>query len=1097
MSFDRRGRGSDPLRRHAATLILSTFLCLHSTAFAQTDPSSHGLAADSSRVRDPQGWVRTLLGTKRFVEADSVARLLLERAERDHGAESLETARALDLVVEAMGAKATARPFAERAVRIREKLPPNDVEQAGSWENLGLVLMRGGLPGIARVPLEKALQARERSVGKDHVDVAATLGLLAAALMGDGELQAAEPLLERARSIRERELPPLDPLIAESYNDLGNLSTDLGDYERAEDLFKRSLAIRTAALSADHPDLAQSLGNLGRLQYRMGNYVSARANLERAFTIREKTSGPESRGIAFTLHYLGLVSQAAGDYAAAKDYFTRALHMREHLLGMEHIDVAATANALGVLAYDANEYENARVLLERALLIREKALNPQHPQVAVTLHDLADVLGEIGQIAAAESLSLRAISIWHKTYGERHQLIASALTSIGTLHLRYGDAAGARSSFTSALSMERGLLGTEHPDLAPTLVGLAEACRRLGQRREALEDALRAEGVARDHLRWTARALSEREALRYEATRTRGLGIALSIAESGLPDSLNRRVWDALVRSRALVLDEMAERRRVTSFAGDTTSARLAAAVAATSARVASLIVRGPDEGHEERYRRAVAAARQELDTAERELANRHAPFRAARAARSVGLSEVVAAMPHRTALLAFVRYTLPESVASKVAAQEYVAFVLSADSQEVTVVGLGAAAVVDSLVARWLAEIRRGALERGRSLAEGEAVLRKTGERLRGVLWDPLVQWIGSASRVFVVPDATLNLIPLGALPVGPSSYLAEKNPAIHYLSTERDVVTAVNAPPKNDALLAVGGPAFDDSRFFARLNSRHSSAPKSASTSDLARSAVYRGAHSDCLEFRSVRFWPLPASLREAREVATLWSKAYRPVQDVLTGRAATEAAIKSGASRAGVLHFATHGFFIGGRCASASFTGRGIGALWVASPEPRKRPKPSASETDRDAESPFLLAGLALAGANHRDSAGIDEEDGILTAEEITVMDLSGVRWAVLSACDTGVGEITSGEGVFGLRRAFQIAGCGTLFLSLWEVEDNAARQWMRALYRGSLERGLDTADAACHASLSVLRERRAAHESTHPFYWSGFVAAGDWR
>ena len=109
----------------------------------------------------------------------------------------------------------------------------------------------------------------------------------------------------------------------------------------------------------------------------------------------------------------------------------------------------------------------------------------------------------------------------------------------------------------------------------------------------------------------------------------------------------------------------------------------------------------------------------------------------------------------------------------------------------------------------------------------------------------------------------------------------------------------------------------------------------------------------------------------------------------------------------------------------------------------------------------------------------------------------MNLSGVEWAVLSACDTGLGEIRAGEGVFGLRRAFQIAGAHTVIMSLWSVEDRCRHDWMRALYEGRLVRKLDTAAAVREASLTVLRQRRARGQSTHPFYWAGFVASGDWR
>jgi CHAT domain-containing protein len=144
---------------------------------------------------------------------------------------------------------------------------------------------------------------------------------------------------------------------------------------------------------------------------------------------------------------------------------------------------------------------------------------------------------------------------------------------------------------------------------------------------------------------------------------------------------------------------------------------------------------------------------------------------------------------------------------------------------------------------------------------------------------------------------------------------------------------------------------------------------------------------------------------------------------------------------------------------------------------------------------ADSPLLLAGLAFAGANTRAATG--QHDGILTGEEVAALNLQGTEWAVLSACDTGLGEIRTSEGVFGLRRAFQIAGARTVIMSLWSVDDDATRLWMRALYEGRLQKHLSTADAIHQANLSVLRARRARGEGTHPFYWAGFVAAGDWR
>jgi CHAT domain-containing protein len=181
------------------------------------------------------------------------------------------------------------------------------------------------------------------------------------------------------------------------------------------------------------------------------------------------------------------------------------------------------------------------------------------------------------------------------------------------------------------------------------------------------------------------------------------------------------------------------------------------------------------------------------------------------------------------------------------------------------------------------------------------------------------------------------------------------------------------------------------------------------------------------------------------------------------LFTGTGATERNFKLNASGFRIVHLATHAFLANGRCRA----------------------------------NPLTLSGLALAGANRRsEGEGPGVEDGILTAEEIAALDLDGVEWAVLSACETGIGDAVAGEGVLGLRRSFQTAGVGTLVMSLWDVEDVATLRWMERLYRARLD-GATTVDAVRSASMEVLEERRSSGKSTHPFYWGAFVAVGDWR
>jgi CHAT domain-containing protein len=232
-------------------------------------------------------------------------------------------------------------------------------------------------------------------------------------------------------------------------------------------------------------------------------------------------------------------------------------------------------------------------------------------------------------------------------------------------------------------------------------------------------------------------------------------------------------------------------------------------------------------------------------------------------------------------------------------------------------------------------------------------------------------------------------------------------------------------------------------------------------------------------------MRFDPLPETAREVQEIVGLWrdTKAVTGQSALaLTGEWATDTAFKTHAPGRRILHMATHGFFIDGSCVSTHAGTRGIR---------RTRPAPVVRPN------PLLLSGLALAGANRSEAGDAGLDDGILTATEIAALDLQGVEWAVLSACDTGVGAVQAGEGVLGLRRAFEVAGARAVIMSLWAVADQPTREWMRELYLARLVRGRGTADAVRDASLRTLQMRRARGESTHPFFWASFVGAGDWR
>jgi CHAT domain-containing protein len=645
-------------------------------------------------------------------------------------------------------------------------------------------------------------------------------------------------------------------------------------------------------------------------------------------------------------------------------------------------------------------------------------------------------------------------------------------------------------------------------DSALVQVWLATSLAHEADPAGAIRYALEAEELSRALLMLTTRYLPERQALSFAAKRARAIDLALSLVAAAPTASAD--IFDRVIRSRAVILDEMGGRNHRTTDAAVAETARLYATLTAARQRLANLVVRGPGRQRRDQYDALVDEVRREKEQAETALAATSAAFRSEQARRDMGLSDVRTALGSDTALVSIVRYErtvvsrktpasspLSASPPGSTTVPSYMAFVLRASDVAPAAVPLGDATAIDRLVTRWRAEMLAGLARAPGATRAAERTLRTLGTQLRQRVWDPVAKHIADAARVFVVPDGSLNLIPFAALPVGETDYLLEKGPTLHYVSAERDLGYSGAAPATGNGLLALGGAAFGEASLFAALGKTTGTVGSAADTA----SGTFRGAAPDCVGFQSMRFRPLPGSRSEAAEVAGLWREHATKTTpgagspQILAGREASERAFKQLGPGHRIVHLATHGYFLGNACQSALDATRAVGGLTTAGQKAvRTNPQPIRTGLG---ESPLLLSGLALAGANRRAAAGPDEEDGILTAEEVASLNLSGVEWAVLSACDTGLGEIKAGEGVFGLRRAFQVAGARTVIMSLWSVEDRSAMEWMRALYEGRLRWNLDTADSVREASLTILRQRRARNQNTHPFFWAGFVASGDWR
>ena len=335
---------------------------------------------------------------------------------------------------------------------------------------------------------------------------------------------------------------------------------------------------------------------------------------------------------------------------------------------------------------------------------------------------------------------------------------------------------------------------------------------------------------------------------------------------------------------------------------------------------------------------------------------------------------------------------------------------------------------------------------------------------------WLPIQKELTDIKRVYIAPDGVYHRINLNVLGLATHKYLIDELD-IRLLNTTRDIVAEKKKLniSKPSAVL-VGNPAFEIAN----------STPQYVTASPVILRSAY-----DLGKLKSKAWVNLPKSEVEILAIREILAKKQYNVQ-LFTKEQATETAIKQQISPT-ILHLATHGYFV-------AIDNESIERL--ANSDKLKGPEKLALlrfvvDTFAAYQSePSLHSGLVLAGANNNAQiqTGKLTEDGILTAYEVNGLDLNQTELVVLSACETGVGEIKNGEGLYGLQRSFQVAGAENVIMSLWAVKDNVAQAFMTTFYANWLQNGLSKQDAFRKTQLDI---RNKYSES---MFWGGFIMTG---
>ncbi|MBD2606641.1 tetratricopeptide repeat protein [Scytonema hofmannii FACHB-248] len=876
-------------------------------------------------------------------------------------------------------------------------------------------------------------------------------------LYNAGKYNEAVVLAERALFITEKVLGKEHSDVATTLNNLAELYKAQGLHEKAEPLHMRSLAIYEKVMGKEHPLVATSLNNLAELYKLEGRYEKAEPLYLRSLAIYEKKLGKEHPNVATSLNNLASLYQTQGSYEKAEPLYLRSLEIREKVVGKETPEIANNLNNLASLYQIQGSYEKAEPLYLRSLAIMEKLWGKEHPNIATGLNNLAELYKVQGNYKKAESLYLQALFIREKRLGKEHPDVATSVNTLASLHQEAGNYQKAESLYLRSLEIREKMLGKEHPLVASSLNNLAQLYQAQGDITRAIDFLSRGLEIEEHNFELTFTVGSEETKQKYAKTFLLSTYQAISLSLQKAPNrsTAARLALTTLLRRKVRVLDTVIDNIQLLRehLADKPETQKLFDEWQSVNQNLSTLIYRGQVNQSASEYKAQFHQLNLKRDRIEEAIINKSAEFKIT--TQPVDLAAIQAQIPKDAALVEIVRYqpfNPKAKQAEKSGKMRYAAAVLRS-SGEPRWVDLADAETIDTSVKN----LRKALEEKPSDTRSRYSTTTTTQNKptqsfqqlartLDRQIMAPIRPLLRDARHLLLSPDGQLTIIPFEALLDEQNKYLIQRY-TFSYLNTGRELLRFKLAPK------SVGRPVV-----FANIdyNQQEITAPSSG----------VRGLENRPYgHLPNLQFAPLYNSLEEANKIKEIF-----PDTIIISGKLATEAAIKK-VQAPSILHLATHGFFITDKEVADNFNQQLLETLKL--------------------ENPLLRSALAFAGINNRLQASLNTNDGILTALEVTGLNLRGTQLVVLSACETGLGEFQVGGRLYGLRRALVIAGSQTQVLSLWIIDDEGTKDLMVKYYQ-NLNAGKGKHEALRQAQLEFLK----IPQYQHPYYWASFVASGDW-
>ncbi|TNE60088.1 MAG: tetratricopeptide repeat protein [Bacteroidetes bacterium] len=908
------------------------------------------------------------------------------------------------------------------------------------------------------------LKIIEREYGKENDMYSSTVSNLGSLYHETGQLEKALPIYLETLTLTEKAVGKDSKSYGISLNNLGVLYTKMGNYEQALEYLLEGKEHTERTMGKENDSYPRKMANLGRVYVQMGEYDKAlRANTE-ALEIFANTLGYISPDYASMLSGNADIYKSLGDYEKALSVYQEALNISEQVLGKNHQNYGTILSNIGNLYRELGNYPKALEVLQEAIQITEIAVGREHPVYGTVLQDQAFLHAALGNRDKARGLYHESLTILEKSLGKTHPQYLSTLSNTAVFYRQAGEYSRALALHQEVLAGREIALGKQHPDYGSEL-------KQLGILYEQMGEPEKAGNAYAEMNRNTNLQLQNRFPTLNEQLQTgylRKLSPYYDRVESFMVNhpEVSRQLTDFGYNNQLLLKGLLMENQGSLLAAlrdqQDSSTIKEYAAWKSLQRILARQYMLPRDK-----RLASIGRMEEELEKMEIALAGKSTAFRQAR--QIMDWKRVQKYLRPGEAAIEFSHFNYYDPRGRATDSVWYVAYVVKPDSKAPEMIYLFEEQELKALVSNSGQRRSDYVANLYARPDRGVAPVRASQKTLYELIWKPLEPVMDGIKGIYYAPSGLLHRINISAIPVSYDETLGDIFD-LHQRGNTRSL--AYNEPRQysdNKQAELFGAINFD-------LDSTKLAVALELPEHDRWTGTSNPMLHDADIATRSARTaWQyLPGTEREIKSIRQTLAGAGFTV-NLEEGSAATEERyqlITKQKTTARILHLATHGYFF---------------------PDPSRQPTSENSETDKlipgkASEHPMVRSGLILAGANYSWQGnpplkGL--EDGILTAYEISQSDLSDTELVVLSACETGLGDIAGNEGVYGLQRAFKIAGAEYIIMSLWQVPDKQSSKLMSLFYTNWLESGLPL-EAAFYAAQKEMRE---LYEE--PYFWAGFV------